>query len=86
MPSVTRLPDLDEVTMQRKSSSNTKMVGPEWSTPPPPEGIPKMFEYEILPARVGVGSKLADLLRKMRWPSSDVIKMGWQGEAVFGRR
>ena len=81
-PSVTFLPELDDAKGQQKSSKDDEMNMLEETKPPLPEGIPSKFEYEVLPARVDVGSKLADQLRKLQWPDSGVIMLGWLGEEV----
>ena len=80
--SVTFLPELDDAKEKQKSSKDNEMSVLDETKPPLPEGIPSKFEYEVLPARVDVGSKLADLLRKLQWPESGIIKMGWLGEEV----
>ena len=55
-PSVTFLPELDDAKGQQKNSKDDDMNMLEETKPPLPEGMPSKFEYEVLPARVEVGS------------------------------
>ena len=82
MPSVTILPDSNKETLQRKSSDDTENARAVSAVPPTAEGIPDKFEYESLPARMDLSRKLAEQMRKLNWPSTNTLEIGWISDEV----
>ena len=47
-----------------------------------PKDIPEALLYGIKVARVDVGQKMAGVLRKLSWPDTGIIKIGWKAADV----
>ena len=76
------MPELGDAKEKRRSNQVDEQHKLDETKPPLPEGIPQKFEYDVLPARVDLGNKLAEQLRKLQWPDSGIIKLGWLGEEI----